>query len=319
MLLNSGAEAVENAVKIARKYTGRTGVAVLDHAYHGRTNLTMAMTFKAMPYKLGFGPFASDVHHAPNSYPYRDGLSGADAAARTIAHLEKAVGASDLACLVVEPIQGEGGFVVPAYGYLPALQEWCSANGIVFIADEIQSGMARTGAYFASEHFGVVPDMVLSAKGIAGGLPIAGVTGRAEIMDASHPGGLGGTFAGNPVAAAAAVAVFESIESRGLLAEAVRIERVLKPALLALQQKYDVIGDVRGIGAMLAVELVKPGTTDPNPGAVSAITAYAAQHGVLLLNAGTWGNVIRFLPSLAISDALLTEAIAVLDDALAAL
>ena len=220
---------------------------------------------------------------------------------------------------MVEPIQGEGGFVVPAYGYLPALQEWCTANGIVFIADEIQSGMARTGAYFASEHFGVVPDMVLSAKGIAGGLPIAGVTGRAEIMDASHPGGLGGTFAGNPVAAAAAVAVFDSIESRGLLAEAVRIERVLKPALLALQQKYDVIGDVRGIGAMIAMELVKPGTTDPNPGAVSAITAYAAQHGVLLLNAGTWGNVIRFLPSLAISDALLTEAIAVLDDALAAL
>ncbi|MCU1526067.1 MAG: goaG [Microbacteriaceae bacterium] len=319
VLLNSGAEAVENAVKIARKYTGRTGVAVLDHAYHGRTNLTMAMTFKSMPYKLGFGPFASDVHHAPNSYPFRDGLSGADAAARTIAYLEKAVGASDLACLVVEPIQGEGGFVVPADGYLPALQEWCTANGIVFIADEIQSGMARTGAYFASEHFGVVPDMVLSAKGIAGGLPIAGVTGRAEIMDASHPGGLGGTFAGNPVAASAAIAVFDSIESRGLLAEGARIERALKPALLALQQKYDVIGDVRGIGAMLAIELVRPGTTEPNPTAVSAITAFAAQHGVLLLNAGTWGNVIRFLPSLAISDALLAEAIGVLDDALASL
>ncbi|MCU1584469.1 MAG: gabT [Microbacteriaceae bacterium] len=319
VLLNSGAEAVENAVKIARKYTGRSGVAVLDHAYHGRTNLTMAMTHKAMPYKLGFGPFASDVYHAPNSYPFRDGLSGTDAAARTIAYLDKVVGASDLACLVVEPIQGEGGFVVPADGYLPALQEWCRANGVVFIADEIQSGMARTGRYFASEHSGIVPDVVLSAKGIAGGLPIAGVTGRAEIMDASHPGGLGGTFAGNPVAAAAAIAVFHEIESRGLLAEAERIEAILLPALLGLKARYDVIGDVRGRGAMLAMELVLPGTSEPNPGAVAAITAYAAQNGVLLLNAGTWGNVIRFLPSLAISDDLLREAITVIDDALAAL
>jgi 4-aminobutyrate aminotransferase/(S)-3-amino-2-methylpropionate transaminase len=319
VLLNSGAEAVENAVKIARKYTGRPGVAVLDHAYHGRTNLTMAMTFKAMPYKLGFGPFASDVYHAPNSYPFHDGLNGADAAARTIGWLEKAVGASDLACLVVEPIQGEGGFVVPADGYLPALQQWCNDNGVVFIADEIQSGMARTGKYFASEHFGVIPDMVLSAKGIAGGLPIAGVTGRAEIMDASHPGGLGGTFAGNPVAAAAAIAVFDEIESRGLLSEAARIEGVLTPALLELQSRYDVIGDVRGVGAMIAIELVQPGTHEPNAAAVSTITAFAAQHGVLLLSAGTYGNIIRFLPSLVISDDLLREALRVIDDALAAL
>jgi 4-aminobutyrate aminotransferase/(S)-3-amino-2-methylpropionate transaminase len=319
VLLNSGAEAVENAVKIARKHTGRAGVAVLEHAYHGRTNLTMAMTFKAMPYKAGFGPFAGSVHHAPGSYPFRDGLSGAEAAARAIAYLEKSVGASELACLVVEPIQGEGGFVVPAEGYLPALQEWCTANGIVFVADEIQSGMARTGRYFASEHFGVIPDVVLSAKGIAGGLPIAGVTGRAEIMDSSHPGGLGGTFAGNPVAAAAAVAVFGEIERRGLLAEAARIESLLKPALLSLQSRYDVIGDVRGMGAMLAIELVLPGTTQPNPGAVSAITAFAAQHGVLLISAGTWGNIIRFLPSLAISDEQLTDALAVLDEAFRAL
>jgi 4-aminobutyrate aminotransferase/(S)-3-amino-2-methylpropionate transaminase len=319
VLLNSGAEAVENAVKIARKFTGRNGVGVLDHAYHGRTNLTMAMTFKAMPYKLGFGPFAPDVHHAPNSYPFHDGLTGVDAAARTISYLEKKVGASDLACLVVEPIQGEGGFVVPADGYLAALQEWCTANGVVFIADEIQSGMARTGRWYASEHMGVTPDMVLTAKGIAGGLPIAAVTGRAEIMDASHPGGLGGTFAGNPVAAAAAVAVFDSIESRGLLAEAERIEGVLKPALLALQATYPVIGDVRGIGAMIAIELVQPGTREPNAAAVSSIAAYAAQHGVLLLTAGTYGNVIRFLPSLAISDALLTEALGVIAEAFAAL
>ncbi len=319
VLLNSGAEAVENAVKIARKFTGRSGVGVIDHAYHGRTNLTMAMTFKAMPYKLGFGPFAPDVHHAPNSYPFHDGLSGEDAAARTIGYLEKKVGATDLACLVVEPIQGEGGFVVPAPGYLRALQQWCTANGVVFIADEIQSGMARTGRWYASEHMDVEPDIILTAKGIAGGLPIAAVTGRAEIMDASHAGGLGGTFAGNPVAAAAAVSVFESIVSRNLLAEGARIEGVLTPALTALQQKYPIIGDVRGLGAMIAIELVQPGSHEPNAAAVASIAAYAAQHGVLLLTAGTYGNVIRFLPSLAISNELLTEALGVIEEGFAAL
>ncbi len=323
VLVNSGAEAVENGVKIARKYTGRRGVAVLDHAYHGRTNLTMAMNFKAMPYGAGFGPFAGDVYHAPSSYPYHDGLSGAEAAARTTSYLEKIVGAADLACLVVEPIQGEGGFMVPADGYLPALQEWCTANGVVFIADEIQSGMARTGAYYASEHFGLVPDLVLSAKGIAGGLPLAAVTGRAEIMDAAHPGGLGGTFGGNPVAAAAPVAVFEEIERSNLLAEGKRIENALKPALLDLQKRYDIIGDVRGIGAMLAIELVQPGTgsttKEPNAAAVSSIAAYAAQHGVLVLTAGTYGNVLRFLPSLAVTDELIADAVSVLDDAFAAL
>ena len=319
VLLNSGAEAVENAVKIARKFTGRSGVGVIDHAYHGRTNLTMAMTFKAVPYKLGFGPFAPDVHHAPNSYPFHDGLNGADAAARTISYLEKKVGATDLACIVVEPIQGEGGFVVPAPGYLRALQEWCTANGVVFIADEIQSGMARTGRWYASEHMDVEPDLVLTAKGIAGGLPIAAVTGRAEIMDASHPGGLGGTFAGNPVAAAAAVSVFDSISSKNLLAEGARIEGVLKPALTALQAKYPIIGDVRGLGAMVAIELVQAGTHEPNAAAVASIAAYAAQHGVLLLTAGTYGNVIRFLPSLAISNELLTEALGVIEEGFAAL
>ena len=319
VLLNSGAEAVENAVKIARHYTGRQGVAVLDHAYHGRTNLTMAMTFKAMPYKTGFGPLAPAVFHAPGSYPYRDGLSGKDAAARTITYLEKSIGARDLACVVAEPIQGEGGFIVPAEGYLAALQKWCTANGVVFVADEIQSGMGRTGRYYASEHSGVEPDLVLTAKGIAGGLPIAAVTGRAEIMDAPHPGGLGGTFAGNPVAAAAAIAVFGEIERRGLLAEAGRIEGILKPALHALQLKYPIIGDVRGIGAMIAIELVQQGSLEPNPAAVAAVTAFAAQQGVLLLSAGTFGNVIRFLPSLAISDELLRDALGVIDEAFASL
>jgi 4-aminobutyrate aminotransferase/(S)-3-amino-2-methylpropionate transaminase len=323
VLINSGAEAVENGVKIARKHTGRRAVAVLDHAYHGRTVLTMAMNYKAMPYATGFGPLASDVYHAPSSYPYHDGLSGADAAKRTITYLEKAVGASDLACLVVEPIQGEGGFMVPADGFLPALQAWCTANGVVMIADEIQSGMARTGAYYAAEHFGWVPDLVLTAKGIAGGMPLAAVTGRAEIMDSSQPGGLGGTFGGNPVACAAAIAVFDAIEKNNLLAEGKRIEATLTAGLEVLQRKYDIIGEIRGRGAMIAIELVQPGTGDttkePNAAAVSAISAYAAQHGVLLLTAGTYGNVLRFLPSLAVTDALLADALSVIDDAIAAL
>jgi 4-aminobutyrate aminotransferase/(S)-3-amino-2-methylpropionate transaminase len=320
VLVNSGAEAVENGVKIARRYTRRRAVAVLEHAYHGRTNLTMAMNFKAMPYGAGFGPFAGDVHHVPSSYPYRDGLSGADAAARTIAYLEKHIGAEDLAILVVEPIQGEGGFQTPADGYLPALQRWANENGVVIAADEIQSGMARTGAWFASEHFGFVPDLVFFAKGVAAGLPLAGVTGRAEIMDASQAGGLGGTFGGNPVSAAAAVAVFEQIEQQDLLGEAQRIEATLRPALESLQQEFDVIGDVRGKGAMLAIELVESGTATttkvPNAAAVQAISAYAGQHGVLLLTAGTYGNVLRFLPSLAITDEQLLDAVGVLRDGL---
>lgn len=323
VLINSGAEAVENGVKIARRYTGRRAVAVLDHAYHGRTVLTMAMNYKAAPYATGYGPLAGDVYHAPSSYPYHDGLSGADAAARTISYLEKAVGATDLACLVVEPIQGEGGFMVPAEGYLPALQEWCTANGVVMIADEIQSGMARTGAYYASEHFGWVPDLVLTAKGIADGFPLAAVTGRAEIMDESQPGGLGGTFGGNPVSCAAAIAVFAAIERGNLLAEGRRIEKSLTAGLLGLKAKYDIIGEVRGRGAMIAVEFVQPGTADttkePNAAAVSRISAHAAQHGVLLLTAGTDGNVLRFLPSLAVTDVLIADAISVIDDAIAAL
>ena len=318
VIISTGAEAVENAVKVARKFTKRSGVAVLDHAYHGRTNLTMAMTFKAMPYSSGFGPLASDVHRAPGSYPYRDGLTGAEAAARTISYLEKTVGAENLACLVVEPVQGEGGFIVPAPGYLAALVEWCRAKGIVFVADEIQSGMARTGAWYASEHEEIVPDVVLTAKGIAAGLPIAAVTGRAEIMDASHPGGLGGTFGGNPVACAAAVAVFERIETGGLLTRASEIEALLVPALRELQQRFPAIGDIRGRGAMLAIELVQPGTTTPEAELVSHVTTYAAQHGVLMLSAGTYGNVLRFLPNLATSDELLLEAIDVLGEALAA-
>jgi 4-aminobutyrate aminotransferase / (S)-3-amino-2-methylpropionate transaminase / 5-aminovalerate transaminase len=318
VLVNSGAEAVENAVKIARKYTGRTEIAVLHHGYHGRTNLTSAMNYNMHPYGTGFGPLAGSVHHAPNSSPFHDGLSGADAAERTITFLEKRVGASQIACLVVEPIQGEGGFIIPAEGYLNALVDWCNANGIVYVSDEVQSGMARTGAYFASEHFGIIPDLVTSAKGIGGGMPIAAVTGRAEIMDASHPGGLGGTFGGNPVSSAAVVAVFEEVAKRNLLGEAKRVEKTLKPALLALQKKHSVIADVRGVGAMLAIELVDPTTKKPAPEVAKAVQTYGLHHGVLILTAGTFGNVLRFLPPVVITDEQLLDAVAVMDEALSA-
>ena len=319
VLVNSGAEAVENAVKIARKHTGRSEVAVLHHGYHGRTNLTSAMNYNMHPYGTGFGPLAGSVHHAPNSSPFHDGLSGAEAAERTITFLEKRVGASQIACLVVEPIQGEGGFIVPAEGYLPALLDWCHANGIVYVSDEVQSGMARTGAYFASEHFGIEPDLVTSAKGIGGGMPIAAVTGRAEIMDASHPGGLGGTFGGNPVSSAAVVAVFSEVDKGDLLSEAKRVEKTLKPALLDLQKKHSVIGDVRGIGAMLAIEFVDQKTGKPAPDVAKAVQTHALNSGVLILTAGTFGNVLRFLPPVVITDEQLLEAVAVMDEALASL
>lgn len=319
MLCNSGAEAVENAVKIARKYTGKNGVAVLDHAYHGRTNLTMSMNFKNAPYATGFGPTAPSIFRVPSSYPYRDGLSGEEAAKRTITHLEKVVGAQDLACIFAEPIQGEGGFIVPADGYLPAIQKWCTENNVVFVADEVQSGVARTGKYFASEGFGFVPDLMTIAKGVGGGMPIAAVTGRAEIMDASHPGGLGGTFGGNPVSCAAAIAVFSEIEDKNLLGEAQRVEKVLGGGLRKLQEKHAVIGEVRGKGAMLAIELIHPGTKDPNPEAVTKMISHGAQNGLLLLSAGTYGNVLRFLPAVGISDALIEDALSVLDEALSSL
>jgi len=318
LLMNSGAEAVENGVKIARKHTGRPGVAVLEHAYHGRTMLTSSMNFKGAPYAQGYGPRAGDIYKAPNSYPLHDGLSGAEAAKRTISYLEKTAGAEDLACLVVEPIQGEGGFIVPADGYLPALAEWCRANGIVFIADEVQAGMARTGTVFSIEQFGVQPDIVLSAKGIAGGLPLAGITGRAEIMDKSQPGGLGGTFGGNPVSCAAAVAVFEQIGEQGLLEEAKRIEATFGAGLRELAAKHPAIAEVRGKGAMLAIEVVKPGTLEADSDLVSRVIEEAAKRGVLLLSSGAYNQAIRFLPSLKMGDELIADVLTVLDEAFTA-
>lgn len=317
-LFNTGAEAVENAVKIARSYTGRQAVIAFDHAYHGRTNLTMALTAKAMPYKSGFGPFAPEIYRAPLSYPYRDGLSGPDAAREAIAMIEKQVGASSVAAIIIEPIQGEGGFIVPAPGFLAALSAWSTENGVVFIADEVQTGFARTGRFFASEHEGLVPDLIVTAKGIAGGLPLSAVTGRAEIMDAPHVGGLGGTYGGNPLACAAALAAIESYENDGLLERAAAIETVMKSRLLELQAGDPRIGDVRGRGAMIAMELVDPLTGEPDPALTGRIAKHCHENGVILLTCGTFGNVIRFLPPLAIDDALLHEGLDVLAQALEA-
>ena len=317
-LFNSGAEAVENAVKIARKHTGKQAVVAFDHGYHGRTNLTMALTAKAMPYKSGFGPFAPEIYRAPLSYPYRDGLSGADAAARAISLIEKQVGADNLAAMIIEPIQGEGGFIVPADGFLPALVDWCRANDVVFIADEVQTGFTRTGAMFASEHFGIVPDLITTAKGIAGGLPLAAVTGRAEIMDASHAGGLGGTYGGNPIACAAALAAIDAFEHEGLIERADEVGAILTRRLAALQAADPRVGDVRGRGAMIAAEFVNAETGEPDAALTAAVAKACIAQGVIVLTCGTYGNVIRFLPPLSIPDDLLHEGLDVVAAALAA-
>ena len=314
VLFNSGAEAVENAIKAARSYTHKPAVVAFDHAYHGRTNLTMALTAKSMPYKSGFGPFAPEIYRAPMSYPYRDGLldkelatDGELAAARTISVIDKQVGAQNLAAVIIEPIQGEGGFIVPAEGFLPALLDWCHKNDVVFIADEVQSGFARTGAWFACEHENIEPDLICTAKGIAGGLPLSAVTGHAEIMDAPHVSGLGGTFGGNPVACAAALAAIETIESDGLIERAQHLERLITEPLLRAQAADDRIGDVRGRGAMIAIELVKSGTADPDPELTAQLATVAHAAGVVILTCGMYGNIVRLLPPLTISDELLTE------------
>jgi len=317
-LFNSGAEAVENAVKIARSHTRRQAVVVFDHAYHGRTNLTMAMTAKNLPYKHGFGPFAGEVYRAPLSYPYRDHkeMDGQGAARRALDVVEKQAGAENLAALVIEPIQGEGGFIEPAPGFLPALADWCRENGVVFVADEVQTGFARTGDLFACEREGVVPDLIVTAKGIAGGLPLSAVTGRAEIMDAPHVGGLGGTYGGNPLACAAGLAAIETIEADGLVDRARQIERLMLDRLHRLQTDDDRVGDVRGRGAMIAVELVRPGTVEPDPALAREVAAATHRQGVVVLTCGTYGNVLRLLPPLVISDALLTEGLDILAAAL---
>jgi 4-aminobutyrate aminotransferase/(S)-3-amino-2-methylpropionate transaminase len=322
-LFNSGAEAVENAVKIARHATGRSAVVVFDHAYHGRTNLTMAMTAKNMPYKQGFGPFAPDVYRVPMAYPMRWPGGPARCAAEALdvvtGLIHAQVGEQNAAAVVIEPIQGEGGFIVPPDGFLPGLAAFCQEHGIVLVADEIQSGFCRSGDWFACDHEGVVPDLVTTAKGIAGGLPLAGVTGRAEMMDAVHPGGLGGTYGGNPVACAAALGAIETMGKEDLPAAARRIGDIMLPLLRELAETYPVIGDVRGRGAMLAVELVQPGTLVPDAAAAAQVARSCHAAGLVVLTCGTYGNVLRFLPPLVIGEQLLTEGLAILAGAFAGL
>ncbi|MBB5936036.1 4-aminobutyrate--2-oxoglutarate transaminase [Streptomyces zagrosensis] len=322
-LFNSGAEAVENAVKIARAYTKRQAVVVFDHGYHGRTNLTMALTAKNMPYKHSFGPFAPEIYRVPVAYPYR-WLTGAEncaqeAADQVIDMISKQVGAENVAAIVIEPVLGEGGFIEPAKGFLPKIVEFANNNGIVFVADEIQSGFCRTGQWFACEDEGIVPDLITTAKGIAGGLPLAAVTGRADIMDAAHSGGLGGTYGGNPVACAAALGSIETMRELDLNARARRIEEVMKGRLGSMQEKYEIIGDVRGRGAMIAIELVQSGSKDPNPDATSALAKACHAAGLVVLTCGTYGNVLRFLPPLVIGEDLLNEGLDLLEEAFARL
>lgn len=319
ILQNSGAEAVENAIKIARHYTKRQAIVVFEHAYHGRTNLTMSLTAKNLPYKDGFGPFANEIYRMPMPYPYRwvgnPETMAEDALKAVTSKIEKEVGAHNVAAIIIEPIMGEGGFIVPPKGFLPGLQSYATANKIVFIADEVQAGFARTGDWFAVNDEGVEPDMIVTAKGIAGGLPLAAVTARAEIMDSSHVGGLGGTYGGNPIACAAALGAIETIESEKLVERARHLGEILFTALHTMAAKHPEIGDVRGRGAMVAIELVKAGSKDPNPELMAKVIKYCQSKGVLILTAGTYGNVIRFLPPLVISDELLNDALAVLAEA----
>ena len=320
-LFNSGAEAVENAVKIARNFTKRQAVVVFEHGYHGRTNLTMAMTAKNMPYKDGFGPFTPEVYRMPMSYPYRcDSCSGAcqESVLDTVLHkIEKEIGAKNVACIVIEPILGEGGFIVPCKGFLPGLSKFTQENGILFIADEVQTGFARTGQMFACEDESIIPDLITTAKGIAGGLPLAAVTGRADVMDSIHPSGLGGTFGGSPIACAAALGAIATIEEENLVERANELGLIMRQSLEAMKKKYPIIGDVRGRGAMQAIELVIPGSKDPNPAALTSVIKYCQQNGVLILSAGTYSNVIRLLPPLVMPEHLLKEALEVLEAGLA--
>jgi 4-aminobutyrate aminotransferase/(S)-3-amino-2-methylpropionate transaminase len=321
-LFNSGAEAVENAVKIARSATGRQAVVAFEHAYHGRTNLAMALTAKNMPYKHRFGPFAGEIYRVPMAYPYR-WPTGTDNCADEafevfVSQVHTQVGEENTAAVIIEPIQGEGGFVVPPAGYLRRVADWCRDNGILLIADEIQTGFCRTGDWFGCDHEGVVPDLITTAKGIAGGLPLAAVTGRAEVMDAVHAGGLGGTYGGNPVACAAALGAIETMKADDLPRRAREIEALVLPRLRKLAEAFGQIGDVRGRGAMLAVELVSDrAAKTPDAALTAAVNRACHTAGLVTLTAGTFGNVLRFLPPLSISDDLLTEGLDILEAAFA--
>jgi 4-aminobutyrate aminotransferase len=309
LLLNSGAEAIENAVKIARAATGRSGVVVFDRAFHGRTNLTMAMTSKLV-YKQGFGPLATDVHRAPAPYPYR-GVSVEDALHGLELLFKQDVDPAEVACVVLEPVQGEGGFIPMPPGFVHALRELCDRHGILYVDDEVQAGAGRTGTVWAIERLGIEPDLLVSGKTLGGGLPLAAVTGRAELMDAVHPGGLGGTFGGNPVACAAALAVLDELTSPGFRDRAEQIATLLRTRLDEIAGRHAIVGEVRGLGAMLALELA-----EQSGDFARAVTVAARAKGLVLLSCGLYGNVIRLLPPLSATDEELGRGLAILEEAL---
>jgi 4-aminobutyrate aminotransferase/(S)-3-amino-2-methylpropionate transaminase len=325
MLVNSGAEAVENAVKVARYATGRDAVVAFDHAFHGRTLMAMSLTAKVMPYKQGFGPFAPEVYRLPYAYPYRCPVGaepegcGEACAAHVTTEIERHIGAENVAAVVVEPVQGEGGFVVPGEGFLPRLKSFCEEHGILFVVDEVQTGFARTGRWFGIEHEGIVPDIVATAKALGGGLPIGAVTAPAELVDRVHVGGLGGTFGGNPVACAAALEVIDIVERRGLVERASRIGDHMMDRLRAIQGHAPLVGDVRGRGAMAAIELVTDRERKtPAKAEASRVIEECYRDGVIVLKAGTFDNVVRLLPPLTIDDDLLDEGLGILEKAVSA-
>ena len=310
VLLNSGAEAVENAVKIARVATGRTAVVAFDRAFHGRTTLTMALTSKVVPYKDGFGPFAPDVYRAPAPYPYR-GVTSDDAIRGLELLFKQDVSPERVACVVLEPVQGEGGFIAMPEDFPRRLKELCERHGILYVDDEVQSGIGRTGPVWAIEHYGIEPDLLVSGKSLGGGLPLAGVTGRAEVMDAVPPGGLGGTFGGNPLACAAAIAVLDEVAKPEFRARSEEIGATIRRRLEDLVTDCHLEGEVRGLGPMLALELA-----EPSPTLASAITAAARERGLVLLSCGLYGNVIRILVPLTISDEDLACGLDLLEESL---
>ncbi|HHT7238531.1 MULTISPECIES: 4-aminobutyrate--2-oxoglutarate transaminase [Bacillus] len=326
MFANSGAEAVENAVKIARKATGRSAIVSFERAYHGRTLLTMSLTSKVKPYKHGFGPFASEVYKLPYPYYYRadEGLTQEEVDAQILAYFERfmleEVASDNIAAIILEPLQGEGGFIVPTTTFMQGVRNICDKYGIIMIADEIQTGFARTGSLFAMDHFGVAPDLMTFSKSIAAGMPLSAITGRADLMDAPGPGQLGGTFSGSPAACAAALAVLDVIEEENLVNRAVEIGERMMEVFNSWKEKYELVGDVRGLGAMTAIELVKDKETkEPAAEEVKAIMKETHSKGVITISAGIYSNVLRFLPPLVITDEQLEEGLTILEAAIAKL
>ena len=321
LLVNSGAEAIENAIKIARAFTKRPAVICFEDAFHGRTLLSMSLTSKTHPYKAGFEPFASDIYRIPFAYPYRNaaGTSAASFAHHLQDAFKRVVAPESVAALIVEPVLGEGGFIVPPKDYFRLLQDICRKHGILFIADEVQSGIGRTGKWFASEHFGIEPDLITTAKSLGGGFPLAAVTGRAEIMDAPGIGGLGGTFGGNPVSCAAALAALETIDKDGLLARSAAIGQRFEERARAWQRKWPLIGEVRGLGGMCAIELVRDAQTrEPADTETKEIARSCYEHGLITITAGTFNNVMRILVPLVVTNEQFDEGMSILEAALAA-